>query len=284
MLTGDRISGSIHAGFGAMFVYLFFGIMAAVNIRRILLSPTGKDSEEAKLDDGFYYYNGYDLGISKKEIYQILLKHFPYFQKLDADKQAMFLSRLQSFMTSKIFVLTSALAYKEMPVLLSAAAVQITFGLKKYRLPHFRYIRVFPEEYFKQGTFHVLAGHVYGNGITVAWNHFLEGYKDVTNGINVGLHEMAHALYFESLFGEEKCSRFRSYYSEFVEEAGQYMQAHQLPSLFSKHAVAEVQELWAESIEMFFETPQTLYSQYPGLYLLLCQILNQQPEEVALPS
>ena len=36
-----------------------------------------------------------------------------------------------------------------MPVLISAAAIQLTFGLKKYLLPNFKFIHIYPKEFLR---------------------------------------------------------------------------------------------------------------------------------------
>ncbi|MEP6846498.1 MAG: zinc-dependent peptidase, partial [Panacibacter sp.] len=165
----------------------------------------------------------------------------------------------------------------EVPVLLSASAVQLTFGLDDFELPWFRYIRVHPEEYFANDphAIRVLAGHVEENTITVAWNHFLKGICDNYDGVNVGLHEMAHALYYQHVIASKK-EPFIKELSVVMEESEEiYELKNKYRVLYSDYAYKNLQEFWAESIELFFEKPQALKTCYPDLYKTLCELLNQ---------
>ena len=93
-----------------------------------------------------------------------------------------------------------------MPILISASAVQITFGLKDFLLPYFSNIIIHPEEYFAYDPFRILVGNVQGHSISLSWKHFLLDYQNPTDGKNVGLHEMAHALQVQYLFRNPKRS------------------------------------------------------------------------------
>ena len=144
----------------------------------------------------YYHYHKNNLNLNQHDIEIILDKYFIYYKKLNKDLQLKFFERVLKFMYTKNFLIFSSEPYKEMPVLISAAAVQISFGLKEYELPYYQYIQVKKEEYFAEGTLRVLAGNVEGNSITLAWNQVLKGINNLEDGDNVGLHEIAHALYF----------------------------------------------------------------------------------------
>jgi hypothetical protein len=85
-------------------------------------------------------YYGDELDLSEQQLAAILTQRFPYYNKLSTDRQEIFLDRLQKFISEKTFRIHDEKGFKEMPVLISAAAIQLTFGLKRYLLPHFRYI------------------------------------------------------------------------------------------------------------------------------------------------
>ena len=137
--------------------------------------------------------------LDKTDLDRILLKRFKYYASLERTLQLLFLKRLQLFMRRKVFIIKDDEAVREMPVLVSAAAVALTFGLKDFWLQFYRYIRIYPEEYVAEDSLKVLAGNVQQNIITIAWNHLIKGYNDFTDGINVGLLEMSHALYIQKI-------------------------------------------------------------------------------------
>ena len=184
-------------------------------------------------------------------------------------------------MRNKIFIVKTNEVFKEMPVLISAAAVQLSFGLDKYLLPHYKYIQIYSEEYFADGdSFRVLAGHVSNETITVAWNHFYNGYLIPDNGINVGLHEMAHALYFQRIVARKIYERL-AFKKQFANVDAACSKYHALRScryeLYKENAFKNLQEFWADSVELFFEKPLELKRCYPDVYAQLSLLLNQDP-------
>lgn len=236
--------------------------------------------EEAHIVSPLVYY-GNDLDFPEEVINTVLNKHFPYYGNLlDVDKDK-FVRRLKKFIESKVFIIHDHKGYREMPILISASAVQITFGLKKFMLSHFNIIQIFPQEFIGlEPFFRVLIGNVTGNTINIAWKQFLEGYKNVNDTQNVGLHEMAHALYYQNFETELHVDKeFKETYPKFSSLGEQLHQHPKLlqDGLYSEYAMTNFQEFWAESIEVFFERPDRMYKQYPELYLTLCETLNQDP-------
>ncbi len=223
---------------------------------------------------------GKDLAINNEEADRILSKRFHYYQGLDGKAKAIFLKRLQRFMQQKTFIIKDDEGFREMPVLVSAAAVQLTFGLDSYLLPFYKYIRIHPQEFVSDDFLKVLAGNVYGNIITVAWNHLLHGYKDSYDGSNVGLHEMSHALYIQKMEVEKNYAKsFAKKYNRLLKTCEGAMKVANEGSLllYSAYATKNLQEFWAESIELFFEKPAELKKHYPQIFSQLSDLLNQNP-------
>lgn len=167
-----------------------------------------------------------------------------------------------------------------MPVLVSASAVQITFGLRAYLLPFFKKIYLTDDAYYSKDVEGLNVGHVSTTGIYISWKYFLEGFKHEWDGINTALHEMAHALRHQNNMREFGIDK------EFETDFGKYMQAYG-PVLFQalitrrsflrSYAYTNFEEFWAVSVEAFFEMPADLKAYLPGLYQALCEVLNQDP-------
>ena len=234
----------------------------------------------------YFVYEGRDIILADEQYDKIIGKHSSFYRHLSPGLKEIFIRRTKKFLSEKTFLIKSNSPFVEMPVLLSASAVQLTFGLQQFLLPHYQYIRVYPEEYFAKGTLKVLAGHVYGNTITVSWNHFLKGYEQHDDGVNLGLHEMAHALYFQLVEADTgRCGRFtRSFNQIMAEGAEVYELKHQRPSeLFTENAYRNLQEFWAESVELFFERPAELRRAHTDLYEQMKEILKQDPVNELYP-
>jgi MtfA peptidase len=270
---------------------VFFILLGAVifllllKLSRVFKSPIKSAKTEIVVDEAeaknIYIYDGEQLAITEEDIRTILLKRYPYYIPLSPELKQAFEKRVKRFIATKSFIIPANETYREVPVLLAAAAVQLTFGLQQFELPWFQYIRIHQEEYFADDpdALRVLAGHVESNIITVAWNHFLKGIEDNYDGVNVGLHEMAHALYYQQvIINKNKKNVFIKELSEVMEESEDiYALKHKHKILYSDNAYKNLQEFWAESIELFFERPEAMKICYPELFENLKELLNQDP-------
>ncbi len=69
--------------------------------------------------------------------HSVVSKYFKYYNRLNLDEQRKFLFRTYMFQHAKNFHYIEVEQNAEMPILVSAAAVQLTFGLDKFRLNYF---------------------------------------------------------------------------------------------------------------------------------------------------
>jgi Mlc titration factor MtfA (ptsG expression regulator) len=61
------------------------------------------------------------------------------------------------------------------------------------------------------------------------------------------------------------------------------MEAEEKKDIYSDYANINLQEFWAESVELFFEKPAALNSNYPNVFEGLTLLLNQNPVNKANP-
>ena len=227
-------------------------------------------------------YNGNELEFSDEVLNTVLTKHFSYYNRLlDIDREK-FISRLRKFIATKIFIIHDKKGYREMPILISAAAIQLTFGLRKYLLSHFNIIQIFPEAFVGLEPFRILIGNVTGNTINIAWKQFLEGYQNKYDLQNVGLHEMAHALaYVNFITKTDEDRHFIKEFKNFSKVARPIFQEMQKgrKTLLGEYAATNYHEFWAVSVEMFFENPLAFKHQLTDLYHAMSKVLNQDPIE-----
>jgi Mlc titration factor MtfA (ptsG expression regulator) len=169
--------------------------------------------------------------------------------------------------------------FKEMPILISATAVQLTFGLTEFLLPNFNEIHIYPDAFFGYDPLRVLVGNVSGNAVNISWKHYLEGVEIPNDNSNVGLHEMAHALYYQNMVS--KMDENEDFAHSFPEHNKVFDAVFNIEKsidgLYSEYGTKNFQEFWAESIEIFFENPGKMKTQYPDLYEAVCDILNLNP-------
>ncbi len=89
-------------------------------------------------------------------------------------------------MRGKKFEYVGMDAAEEIPVLVGAAAIQLTFGLRGYLMEFFDTIYLMKEDYY-YGYFQTpFQGHVNSGGIYLSWNNFMKGYENYSDAQNVG--------------------------------------------------------------------------------------------------
>jgi len=171
--------------------------------------------------------------------------------------------RLRAFIRHKHFSIYTHEPFREMIVLSAAAAIQISFGLKRYLFPWFRFICIHPSEYLAVNPLRILAGNVEGTSISLSWRHLFDDMQQDTDGVNVGLHEMAHALHrqhehFYGIRGSTFRTRFKAI--DNLDETIMQRETRAATKFFPAYALQNIHEFWACSVELFFEKPDTLYN------------------------
>jgi Mlc titration factor MtfA (ptsG expression regulator) len=218
---------------------------------------------------------------SKEVVFDSMLQHYsPYYKSLSATNKKRFMNRVIVFMEIKEFTYIDIEQEDTMPLLISAAAVQLTFGLEHYEMDYFRNIYVLRNIY-KYGLYNVpFEGHVSDDGIYLSWSNFMKDNNDYSDGENVGLHELAHALAYVNFTVEDgKDERFHSKFKEFSEVGRpvfERMQKGEI-NLLNNYAATNYNEFWAVCVETFFECSEKFRQQLPELYFALCDLLNQDP-------
>jgi len=210
----------------------------------------------------------------------IMSRVLPYFNQLNESNKQRFLNRVYNFRKSKSFHFHGLDPQEEIMILVSAASIQISFGLKNYLLPFFKEVYILSDAYQALEGKELYIGHVSPTGIYISWKHFAQGFADYSDGVNVALHEMAHALYHENFIKETGIDwDFRNDFDKLPAVFGPIMTQVivQRKSYLRGYAFTNFHEFWAVSVEYFFENSQGLKDNLPQLYIILCDTLNQYP-------
>lgn len=220
---------------------------------------------------------------SQDQQHKWLLAHNLYYRSLHPDSQQVFLERTRIFMYYKKFEYHGLEPDPFIPLMISSAAIQLTFGLEDFRLDYFDRIYVFRTAYRMTLRQHFFEGHVSSKGIYLSWEHFIKGYQDYNDAHNVGIHEMAHALSFGFFSDPYTMPRqLRKRFNEFVENVRplyRKMKDGEI-ALLDTYAGTNFNEFWAVSAESFFEKPMLMKLAEPELYHSMCKLLNQDPLEI----
>ena len=210
----------------------------------------------------------------------ILSRYNPYYKSLTNAGRDRFLRRALEFMEFKKFEYVDIQPEESMPLLISAAAVQLTFGLEHFQMDYFRNIYILKDKY-RYGLYNMpFEGHVSENGIYLSWSNFIREFSDYSDGQNVGLHEMAHALtYVNFTVQQGRDNTFHDRFKDFSLIARPVFERMQAGETFllDPYASTNYQEFWAVAVETFFERSTAFKKQLPDLYYSLCTLLNQDP-------
>jgi hypothetical protein len=209
----------------------------------------------------------------------LIRSRMSYYGLLDKDEKAIFLARTLAVMDSLIFSSPESgfIVTDEMRILVSASVTQVTFGWTEIKSPDLNEISLVSVGRSEQmhTAFEAMdIPHV----VTLSWKYFQEGYQIDNDKINLGLHELAYSIWDETFLDFKS----RGELQPWIHVAGielQKMQRHIDSGFFRSNAASSIQELWACSVECFFEAPIEFQQKLPDLYSVMADVLNQDMAE-----
>ncbi|MBR07806.1 MAG: DgsA anti-repressor MtfA [Rickettsiales bacterium] len=219
--------------------------------------------------------------LTKDELYS-LQKHFAFYRALPPKSQRIFAYRVSRFKKLTDFVPRQMdRVTSEMEVLISASAVQIAFGYDDVFLAHFERIIVYPDHFFSNADQRYHKGEVNPamGVIVISWKHFVEGYAH-DEGLNLGLHEMAHALQLENIIMNDEfdfmdSGTIKVWQNLAIQEIERIKNGE--ATFFREYAATNHAEFFAVAVENFFERPKEFSTHNYALYKTLTELLQQDP-------
>lgn len=240
-----------------------------------------KESEQEKGND-LAHLALKDVREVMAEAPEVLGERIPYFNGLSELGKARFLARLQVILANKDFIAMEGLKVtNEMIVLCAAGLVQITFGLESFELPRFKRFYIYPDKFFNQMLEAMLKGSASPNGaIRLSWKHLHHGFEIADDGINLTLHELAHALKVSIEKEDNDVDKHLFQSLQVFLDQGEPIRSALLQGkidVLRRYAAVNEHEFFACCVEHFFETPTEFKKEMPRLYASLCELLQQDP-------
>jgi MtfA peptidase len=272
--SNDIVSSIIQLGFIlALTVYALNVFMSAWFMQRLLPSPLLLK----KLEKRYKLY---------------LLKYFPFYNALSEKQKKTFEKRVQKFIDLKQFIPRGGIKVvtPEMKAMIAGSAIQLSFGYPNVYFRHFRKILIYPDNYYSTITRQYHKGEVNVRGLIVlSWKDFHSGFTNSTDGVNLGLHEMAHALRLINIVENNEFNFYeKRIMMEFDKEARLEMDKIRNsihgPSIFRAYSITNHEEFFAVAVELFFERACIFKEYYPRLYELLVDIFKIDPESICKKS
>lgn len=214
----------------------------------------------------------------------LLERWSPYYRNLSASSRKRFARRVKEIVFEKEWIGKGITITREMRVRIAATAAQVSFGFDRLLLLHFSHILVFPADYVNKRTGKRHLGEVipHRGTIVLSWAHFQEGDATPNDAHNVGLHEMAHALWFENDIGSSEDDFLRpDLLRQWKALAGPEIERIRSgdPHFFRTYAGTNEAEFFAVAVEYFFEQAPAFKATLPQIYSALSRLLNQDPLE-----
>ncbi len=211
-----------------------------------------------------------------------LSKYFTLYNSLDEKGKKAYERRVQKFIDIKKFIPRGGLRVvtPEMKAMIAGAAIQVTYGYPRVYFSHFWRILIYPDNYYSTITHKYHKGEVNLKGLIVlSWRSLKEGFEHSTDGVNLGFHEMAHALRLENIIENDDYNFYdRRIMDAFEEEARIEMHkagnAEEGSSFFRSYGITNIHEFFSVAVECFFEQPIGFREYNPKLYNLLSAILK----------
>jgi len=212
----------------------------------------------------------------------ILRQYALHYQRLSLQEQAHFEKKVSLFINEKTWIGAGIAVVEEMKVMIGACAAQLLQGFPDVDLMHFDRIVVYPDSYrsHRSGRLHQGEVRPKVGMIIISWDDFIHGYAHSRDAHNVGLHEMAHALWFENsiINGEDHFlapDPLRRWNELAHVEIARIDRGEQ--RFFRDYAGANEAEYFAVAVEYFFELPKEYRSALPELYMTMAELLRQDP-------
>lgn len=210
----------------------------------------------------------------------ILIKEFSFYNKLTPKQQCIFEHRTLRFIEYHNFVGREELEITErMKLLISATAVMISFGLHRYLLSKFETILVYPEDYFSNITkqYHKGEANPGYKTIVFSWEDFEEGIKIENDNLNLGIHELTHAIHFSYLSeSSHSATHFLKHYKLLLASLTDKEKQKRLIQMnyLRDYAFENQYEFLSVLVEHFFETPNEFKEKLPEIYYRVKTMLN----------
>jgi len=199
-----------------------------------------------------------------------------YYSLLEDEEKDKFLMRTRELMESLAFVSREEgfEVTDEMRVLVSASLAQLSFGWTELKPPHLEQIDLFSDSFYSRLAGADVKGLTLPNRVMLSWKYFQEGYRIDNDKVNLGLHELAHSIWDET-YWDYKMKDELDQWIQVANVEFQKMQRHIDSGFFRDYATTNTKELWACSVECFFEAPIEFQQKIPDLYNAVQEIINQ---------
>lgn len=208
-----------------------------------------------------------------------------YYKKLTPEERKRFEWRVFYFIEStdiefRHFGATQLINYNAARYLIASIATQMSLFLTEDCYDAFHKIIIYPDNYYSRITrqYHKGETNPAAGYIVLSWSNLQTGFADKSDGINLLMHELAHALWLENelfdyeIFDAETLEEYKAIAYKVMLEMTENEQ-----HFLREYALTNKEEFFAVAIENFFERPLRFKAALPELYSILAKLMKQDP-------
>ena len=210
----------------------------------------------------------------------IITRHFTFYKRLSEPDKRRFEHRMKKFIDRHNFVGRDGVEVTEkMKILISSTAIMLTFGMSRYLFSEFDTIIIYPKDYFSKVTKQKHKGETNPKyrAIVFSWDAFMEGIKVENDNVNLGIHELAHALHFtfmkrKSVTAINFMNRFKQLLT--ILKDRKLQRKIVASGYLRQYGFKNEYEFLAVLVEHFFATPKEFNEKLPEVYKMVRLMLN----------
>jgi Mlc titration factor MtfA (ptsG expression regulator) len=256
-----------------VFLLVFAAVMFILASPILLLLHLAGDQRLKKIR---YKFGGHEQ-IIKRNINQ----NHSFYLSLDQAQKKEFIWRIYYFLNTTDFVIKFQGDKTKIKMTISFVAAQISYALPIQSFDLYHRVIVYEDDYYSQINQHYHKGEVNpGTGIMVfSWNAIQYGLSKSNDGLNLLVHEFAHALRLEhklmsyNIFDEEQFD-----YMDNLLDSEYEKELMTDSALFRPYATTNIEEFFAVASEFFFERSAALQAHKPELHQAFKLLYKQNPQ------
>jgi Mlc titration factor MtfA (ptsG expression regulator) len=213
---------------------------------------------------------------------EILNRRSQHYRRLPPAHRQCFEQQIQIFLSEKRITGVDVDLVDELKLLVAASGVSLTAGWPDYTWDQLSEVIVYPQDFDRDYSFD--RGHV--SGLAHQWGVVIlslpalnRSFEESSDAYHVGFHEFAHLLDLAgtrfdgipSYLDDDSTRRWVT----LLEQEAERIECND--SILDPYALSSPVELFAVSVEAFFETAIPLADRHADLYRFLAAYFSQDP-------
>ena len=219
-------------------------------------------------------------------VFHRFLNHrYTFYKALPRNDKVHFLKLVRDHYEYFEFVERQMKLTRAMKAIICSGASQLVMNLPPESLTFWERIIVYPDDYESQITHRMHKGEANPGLRTLvfSWRGIMQGLDRPDDGLNLLLHEFAHALWLEHKLRNESYAVLDEHLVNEFERLAHLEMKHLHANeshFFRKYAFANIEEFFAVAVENFFERPGQFKMQLPHFYDVLSRMFAQEPHKL----